>query len=387
MFQTAFECFPWDLDLEGYDESLARLAGDIGVDAILVPAVHEGIREIRPRAAEADRAFVCRAAAHFQPDAKCYGGFRIRPIPAAWMKSRNPLEKIAAAAEKHRLALRVSISCCQGDALAERYPHAACIDFFGRPSANWLCPSHPDVRSYITALVEDLTANFPVTTLKLESADFGADFMPGWAAHPVDAPTTVQRLLFSWCFCAACCQRAADRGIDVAVLRAAANDLFRKLSLLQPISDSELRDSIASDRGVEAYRQSRIESVTSLIDLLKSRAKCPLYVGLSGQSEATAAVPTQLKSHCDGFCIPIVDTREESWPIEIMSAVGGPARCNLELRCYPPYTKDGPSIVTAVHRASHSGIASITFDNYGKSPEPCLDWVRQAIRYARREAT
>ena len=88
-YQTVFECFPWDLDLEGYDESLARLAGEIGVDAILVPAVHEGIRELRPRAAEGTRAFVCRAAAHFQPNAKLYSGLRIRPIAAAWMKTRN----------------------------------------------------------------------------------------------------------------------------------------------------------------------------------------------------------------------------------------------------------------------------------------------------------
>jgi hypothetical protein len=387
MFQAAFECFPWDLDLEGYDESVGRLAGDIGVDAVRVAATHEGIHQLRPRAAEAARAFICGAAAHFQPDSKLYADSRIRPIPAAWTKSRNPLEKIAAAAQKNRLALRVFVSCCQGDAMAERYSHAACIDFFGRMSDNWLCPSNPDVRAYLGALVEDVTTNYPIAALELETADFGADQPLGWHARPLDSLSDPRQIVFSWCFCAACCQRAADAGADIAELRTGINQLLHKWDRPEPFSENILEKSAVPDANVAAFQRMRVDAVTSLIRLLRTRSKAPLQIGLLSPCEVSAAIPTELAPHCDGFYIPVVTTRDDQWPQDVVASAGGPARCDLGLPCHPPYTKDGPTLVTAVHRASQAGFRSITFQNYGCTPEPCLEWVRQAIRYARREAT
>jgi len=386
MFQAAFECFPWDLDLEGYDDALARLAGDIGVDAIRVAATHEGISELRPRAPETARVFMCGAAAHFQPDSRLYADTRIRPILAAWMKSRNPLEKIAEAARKHRLALRASVSCCQGVALAERYPHAACVDFFGRPSGNWLCPSHPDVRAYLVSLVADLSMNYPLAALDLEAADFGADYQPGWYSHPFDPPGDPRKTVFSWCSCAACGQRAADAGADVPALRVAINKLFEKWTRLEPIAETSLDELIAADRNIALYQKARIETVTSLIRLMQARSKAPVRMGLLSTCETTAAIPAELGNHCDGFSIPLRTSNDDQWLANVVKEAGGPARCDLDLCCHPPITKDGPALVAAVHHASQSGYRSITFANYGCAPEPCLDWVRQAIRYARREA-
>ena len=386
MLQTAFECFPWDLDLEGYDESLARLAGDIGVDAVLVPAVHEGIREIRPRAAEADRAFVCRAAAHFQPDPKNYASLRIRPIPAAWMKARNPLEKIAAAAGKHRLKLRVSISSCQGDALVERYPHAACVDFFGQPSKDWLCPSNPDVREYLGALVEDLTTNFPVSALDIHQAHF----QPGGSGEPLHAlkpPPGIAALLLNTCFCASCRQRASDAGVDMAALHAFLHDAFLKLGRLEPVPALELADLIAENKFVADFQRTRQDSVTLLVHSLWARSRIPLRMALAGPNDATAVRPGELNEFCDGWHIPVIENREQDWPADKIAAAGGVARCDISFICYPPLAPDGPTLVNAVHGASQSGIESIIFENYGMCPAPCLDWVRQAIRYARREAT
>ncbi|HKQ49254.1 MAG TPA: hypothetical protein VJZ71_14375 [Phycisphaerae bacterium] len=386
MIQTAFECFPWDLDLEGYDDAIARLAGDIGVDALLVPAVHEGIREIRPRAAEADRAFICSAAAHFQPDAKLYSGLQIRPIPAAWMKTRNPLQKIAEAAEKHRLKLRVSISCCQGDTLVERYPHAACADFFGRPSDHWLCPSHPDVRAYLAALVEDITTNYPVDALNLESAHFEPGYTTGYM-NSLQLPPAISTLFFDSCYCASCLQRATDAGVDVSALRAVHNGLFMKLSRLEPVPAVEFPDLIAENRVLADFQRTRQESVTLLVHSLWACCKAPLRTALAGPNDSTAAWPEELNKYCDGFYVPVVSSREHEWPSEEIAEAGGPAHCDINFTCYPPWAPDSPTLVSAVHRAAQAGVASIIFDNYGVAPEPCLDWVRQAIRYARREMT
>jgi hypothetical protein len=386
IFQTAFECFPWDLDLEGYDESLGRLAGDVGVDAVLVPAVHEGVREIRPRAAESDRAFVCGAAAHFQPNAKLYSGLRIRPIPAAWMKTRNPLEKIAEAAKKHRLKLRVSISCCQGAALVERYPHAACVDFFGQPSSEWLCPTNPDVRAYLGALVEDLTTNYPVAALDVHSAHF----QPGGSGEPrhaLEPPPGIATLLFGTCFCSSCIQHASDAGVDMAALHAFLHNAFVTLGHLEPVSALEFPDLIAENRVVADFQRTRKEAVTLLVHSLWARCRAPIRMALAGPKDTTATWPEELSKFCDGFHIPVFGCREHDWPADEIAAAGGAARCDISFPCYPPFAPDGPALVNAVHGASQSGIESITFENYGMCPAPCLDWVRQAIRYARREAT
>ena len=143
----------WDLDLEGYDESVGRLAGDIGVDAARVAATHEGIHQLRPRAAEAARAFICGAARTSSP---IQNSMPIRVSAPFRRRGRNRETrwKNRRGAQKNRLALRVFVSCCQGDAMAERYSHAACIDFFGRMSDNWLCPSKSGRSRSTRALVE-----------------------------------------------------------------------------------------------------------------------------------------------------------------------------------------------------------------------------------------
>ncbi len=387
MFQAAFECFPWDLDLEGYDDALARLAGDIGVDAVRVAAVHQGIHQLRPRAAESVRAFVSSAAAHFQPDSRYYSDTRIRPIPAAWMKSRNPLEKIAAAAQKNRLALRGSLSCCQGNALAERHPHAACIDFFGRASEDRLCPSHPDVRAYLGALVEDLSTNYPVKTVELNSAGFADAIDRRWYDRTFASANDPHAALFSWCYCAACTQRASDSGTDVPALRAAVDDLFKQWAGLESVGERTLADLIAANPPIAAFHKTRVETVASLLRSLQARSKAPLRWCLPIDAASPTSFAAEWKEYCDGCYLPVSTVSHDAWPVEIVRAAGGPSQCDLALPCHPPGSPDGPALVAAVRQAAQDGYRSITFSNYGCAPEPCLDWVRQAIRYARREAS
>lgn len=386
MFQAAFECFPWDLDLEGYDDALARLAGDIGVDAVRVAAVHEGIHQLRPRAAETARAFVSGAAAHFQPDSRIHSNSRIRPIPAAWMKTRNPLEKIAAAARKNRLALRVSLSCCKGDALLQRHPHAACTDFFGRAGEDRLCPSHPDVRAYLGAIVEDLSTNYAVNALELEFTGFADAIGHRWYDRAFASARDPQATIFSWCFCAACTQRAADAGIEVPALRAALASMFTHWAALEPVGERTLADWMAANPFIAAYHKTRVETVASLLRSMQARSKVPLRWCLPVDGGPTPFA-AEWKEYCDGCYLPVSTALHDAWPVEIVRAAGGPSQCDLALPCHPPGASDGPSLVAAVRQAAQDGYRSITFSNYGCAPEPCLDWVRQAIRYARREAS
>ncbi len=128
-----FFCYPWDLDHEGIEAAIGRMAGDIGADGLSVAATLHSLRERRTRVAPGPRTIEMEAAAHFQPEAQRYANTRLRPIVAAWLKTRNPLERILREAEQIGIHRRLSVVACHGASLAARYPMTSCLDVFGDP--------------------------------------------------------------------------------------------------------------------------------------------------------------------------------------------------------------------------------------------------------------
>ncbi|MCG8407253.1 MAG: hypothetical protein MI923_18805 [Phycisphaerales bacterium] len=378
MNQAFFWCYPWDLADEGYERALTRLVGEIGVDAVSVAATTHRVRSFRPRLTEGPRTVSYDAAAHFQPSGRCYANTQLRPTAAAWMKTRNPLEKIARLAEQNAIKLRVWTVCCQHDTLSARHPMATRVDVFGDRFDGWLCPSNPDVREYVAALAEDLTTNYPVETIELEAMDFDmADRRVelGIDSHPIG------RALMDWCFCSSCRQRAMDAGVDTASVKASALSHLDRAFRLEPPAFGSFELLLANDTHLAGYQKMRIDAVTSLVQMVRSRTSARLMVHRNGRSKHGGADPSALAAHCDGFLLPWAHGRVQSDDTE-----DDRSKVEVRINCCPPHMKDGPSLVTQVHQASQAGHPAIGFHHYGMTPEPCLDWIRQAIRYARREA-
>lgn len=290
-------CHPWDIEDEGIDASLARLAGDIGIDTLSITAVHPGIYQVRPRPLGDRWTFQSGAAAHFQPDAKRYSSSRIRPHAAAWLKNRNPLERIAKAAERERLRLRVRVSLLRGEELVSRYVHAACVNLFADPSRDGLCPSHPDVREYVADLVEDLWTNYGLDAIELDGLDWAHDGRITIAADAHNDEFLGQ--CDSWCFCASCRQRAAESSIDAEAVRLAAVDHWRQTASMQndAHAHAEKWQTSESLALVSRYLNLRPATITSLIQLIRSRSHAALryhldpapgLVGLAAPKSAAA---------------------------------------------------------------------------------------------------
>ncbi len=375
-------CYPWDLEDEGLDASLGRIAGELGLDAVSVAATHGNVAEIRPRLDASSRSFLAPAGAAFQPDARHYGGTRIRPHAAAWLKSRNALAKIADAAERHRLGLRISIVCNDSPTLVQRHAHAACVNWLGDASDRWLCPSNPEVREYLSAMAEDLATNYPARTIELEAFAFSPRRLVRYEASwlPDDE---ISRSLAAWCFCAACRQRARDGGIDVDKLVARIHSRFD--APIEPSPDQTFADFAGQEPLAAAYEQLRIDTVSSLVATVRTRTKARLVLHLSPQARREAVRTTTVDAHCDGWV-----SAANTGPYATGECASlSPAVINRReaaFICLPPMCNDGPSLVSAVHEASQAGCAAVGFSHYGAAPEPCLDWIRQATRYARRES-
>jgi len=376
-----FWCHPWDIEDEGIDATLSRLAGDIGVDTLSVTAVHPGVYQVRPRPLGDRWTFQSGAAAHFQPDAKRYGSSRIRPHAAAWLKNRNPLERIAKAAERERLRLRVRVSALKGEELVTRFAHAACVNPFGDPSRDGLCPSHPDVREYVTGLVEDLWTNYGLDAIELDGLDWGPDSRITLAgdSHPEESLGRFD----SWCFCASCRQRAAESSIDAEAVRIAAVDHWRQTASMQQDAQSQARDWATTDSHalISRYLNLRPATITSLIQLIRSRSPAALRYHLD-PTQGTVGVGAAREC---GAWVQRCGGTDATRKLQPAGDIGAPSNCDVLIPLSRATIKDGPSLVALVHQLSQIGCAGIGFDSYGLTPEPCLDWVRQAVRYARRE--
>ncbi len=387
MSQLFFWCYPWDLEDEGFDAALGSLAGEIGVDAVSIYATCQDIRQIRPRAPAEQRMFCCGAAAHFQPVAASYAHGGIRPHPATWLKSRNPLERIAAAAERHKLGLRIRADCCHGAALAQRHPHAACVNVFGDRRDDRLCPSQPEVREYVSNLVADLAGHYPAETIELEAVDFGPPVRAdGYSDASLAFDDAAGRLL-SWCFCSACRTRSLEAGVDAEEARLA---IIRHLeACMRPGRPraASLEELVAAEPVLAEYRRMRVEAVASLLLVVRPRSNCRLLLHYPVEAMPGTADAAALGAQCDGFILPFEGGEPSRSAREVAAAAGGLDRIEASMRCYPPLVEDGPTLVSNVHQITQAPYAAVGFENYGTAPAECLEWVRQAVRYARREST
>lgn len=374
------QCFPWDLEDEGIESVLARLAGELGVDGITVPAVSGDVARLRTVPGACGSIFRTRAAANFQPDAKHWSGTRIRLPAAAWMKSRNSLERIGRVCERERLSLRVSIGPLSGDSLADRFPFAQVVNCFGDRPGTVFCPSNPDVREFYSAAIRDLSENYPVSAVALIGLAGNHD-ATGWQnLHPIETEVwNPHWALLSWCFCAACSSRAGDSGVDVqAALRAARDEILRGLTLAGPRRTS-LREILDEDAALSRYHEFRYQAVRSLLQVARSSTALRLIdweLDFTGELDFNG-----LLESCDAMALQLLrggltDRRHEAFPRDRLEAIQ---------RTQPPEIADGPALVAALHEAAQAGFGAIELHSFGVAPDPCLDWVRQAIRYARRE--
>jgi hypothetical protein len=356
----------WDLEREGLDSALTRLAGQIGVDAISVHAIAPSMTKAYTDETGAVRAFECEDGACFQPDAASYTGTRLRPRVQDWMKQRNAMDALVRAAEKHRLGLRLRMSGCHQPAVASRNQMMACVNILGVTSATWLCPAQAAVREYLASIADDLCRNYAPSLLELAHVDYPDESTsPAFPPVTAGADLSCATELLNWCFCSACRERMAAAGVDVMAFTGHAQGLLRNILELEDHAEIHLTDWLTRDSTCEAIRDVQAQTATTLVAAIRQRVTCDVY---------RVSTPVGLNPSLE--CV-----------IEQDSPGGAAAKTSPVYRAYPPYAADGPALVAAIHAAALADHDTIGFSDYGLLSAMSLDWVRQAIRYAKREST
>jgi hypothetical protein len=425
MFATNVSCYLWDLVDEGIDDVLDRLRGETGATGVSVAVSCPRVGLLRPHRGVSPRTFRSEGGLQFQPGKDAYVGTRIRPVVAEWLRKANPLAAVAQGCQQRDLALRGRVVCCHSPVLASRYESCAVKDVFGDLHPAWLCPSNPDVREYVRALLADLSASYPFETLELEAASFPPPGEPHWqreicpaggrASRPPrpsratglnnlapcspaepqgEAPESQTPLgaagdwLLSLCFCESCRQAAAGEGVDAAAAARSATVLLeRALASGEPVPKS-VEALLASDQILNDYAAWGCRQVTGLIALLRQACRCRLSVLRSGGPLTTGSDFAAIAAHCDALLTPPPEPTDAVEPA-IQAAAAGTrdiAKVEIGVTACTPACPDSAALVRALSTAARLGVGTAVVDNYGLLPMTRLAWIKQAARYAARES-
>jgi len=390
-FECSLWCYLWDLEDEGFDRALDVIQGDLGANGISVATVYHSVDQLRPHDGVSPRWFRSAGGMQFQPDAARYRGTRTRPVVADWLRSRNPLAGLSAACEKRGLALRGWTVCCHSSAMVARNPSLAVKDVFGSPSPSWLCPLNPDVQEFLRAVVEDLTHSYRFDSIELEACGFPRS--PHGHAHEKVGVNlgAIGRMLLALCFCESCRQQASLNDVPVAAVeRSVAVDLEGIFRNSGDRHETDIEPYLDSREPLRRFLEWRAAGVAGLIGRLRTACSGSLVLMLSEDPLLTSSRRNMLAGTCDRFLTPAYGADEAAVEERLRQAAadtGSPARVVVGLNACAGFTNDAASLVRNVGRIATLGAAGVHFYNYGLLPQSRLEWVRQAIRYGRRQNT
>jgi len=389
VFQTNLYCYLWDLVDEGIEQVLDQLKGEAGITGITVAVHHPGVDQLRPHTSASPRRFRSAGGAQFQPDTARYRSTRMRPVVAEWLHKRNPLKAVADACAKRALTLRAWAVCCQAAVTAARYETSCLKDVLEQPSKARLCPSNLDVREYLAAMVEDLSENYPFDAIELEQAAFPADLSSSQPGKIGFACGETGDWLRSLCFCESCRQLATRDGIDVtAAANVAREHLEHLLATGEPLT-LPVAQFAAENPALQRFVDFRCKQITSLVRIVKRSCRCPLVIHRSGDRFRAATVFPEIAAHCDALLAKCHETDVSSMTQLVRAAAedaGGIERVELSLSACTPPCPDSATLVASMKQAAELGVRSVSVANYGLIPMSRLEWIRQASRYAQREA-
>ena len=162
--------YPWDLDAEGYDRAVGRIA-EAGFTAVnLATSYHSG-KFILPHNPRHKLYYAEDGALSFQPDLTTYGRMQPR-VHTLVSADHSPVTLLTEAAAAHGLDYVAWTVCLHNSWLGERYPEVTAHTAFGNPLLHSLSPAHPDVREYLLAMIGDLVSRHEVAAIELESPGY-----------------------------------------------------------------------------------------------------------------------------------------------------------------------------------------------------------------------
>lgn len=382
--------YPWDVQDIGA-EAVTAEAGRLGLNMLSLASSYHAGRFLQPRSPIRKAFFPEDGTIYFRPDPARWERSAIRPKVAEVLERGDVLGDLVRRREAGGPAVSCWTVCLHNTRLGMLHPEVVTRNAFGDPNYYSLCPSHPDARAYVRALVADLSHGYRPDRIELESPGF-----MGFAHeyhHEKDGVGLLpeEDFLLSLCFCPACEARAAAAGVALEPARKLVKTWIAE-TCERPVPEPRFPGFPAG--GIEIFRDWpelyamlawRFEPVTSLVSELREVAHpetrvvaIDLKEGWLGGSDLAA-----LARGADGLLLCAYDVGPEG-VAELVAAgrsAAGEKFLGVGFRLFYPEMADAGAFAAKV-RPALEGADGVNFYNYGLVPAARLGWIGQALAAA-----
>ena len=378
MYSTIW-AYLWDLEEGGIEETVRLLKDDLGLDAISVATAYHSLQQLRPHRPGAKLRIENTASIYFRPESGLYHDTCMRPHVASLARQTNPLERLAKACQATGLDLISWTVCLHNSYLATTYPECAQQTVYGDNLGWILCPGVDDVRAYVIALAKDLTTNYGIKRLELETCNFGGY---GHAHHHTKDGVDLGAIgsyLFSLSFSAGCVHQARERGIDVDGLRTWVRAQLDPVFAQGIPLEGGLEEFVAAREDLAAFQEMREDLVTSLIREVREATGVEVSFLLMGDRWQAGIRRPRVMEVVDLVEILAYTASPDAVEArirEVEKDLGDVSRLVVGLQAYHPAAPDGETLKANVERALALGAEQFSYYNYGIMPRPNLQWIR-----------
>lgn len=378
--QTSIWTYPWDVQDVGLELALDDLLGKAGADGISLAVSYHAGRFLQPRNPHRKVCFPEDGTVYFTPNLSRYG--RIQPKMAEIIRERGDiLRELAGARERRPFRLNGWTVCLHNTRIGMAYPDVAVQNAFGDRYYHSLCPSQPDVRAYVSAMVGDMTARYRLDAVELETPTF-MGFAHGYH-HEKDELGLGAReeFLLSLCFCPACMNRARRAGVDAeaarqAVLRELGAAFERAVPAPAPMPDGPN----GFDPAVAEFLHWRHEPVTSLISEIREAAhpetRVHLLSGAPARAWQSGVDLAAVSRTVDGLVVLAYDLDAPAVAERTAGARALRSDGYLSVGLRLDGTAGAEGLKARMAAAARGGADGCNLYNYGLVPAARLDWVR-----------
>ncbi len=369
--------YAWDLDAEGYDRAVGRIAA-VGFTGVNLATTYHAGKFLLPHNPRRRVYFPEDGSLYFQPDLSHYG--KIQPRVSSLVSAdSSPVIELQEAATQHGLEYVAWTVCLHNSWIGERHPNATMQTAFGDPLIHSLCPAHPDVREYLLAVIGDLVARHEVAAIQLESPGY-MGFTHGYHHEIIGVVLdSVQEALLGISFNPVEIEAAAATGIDAeglrgrvaAILDACWNEGTPVEVHGMPAGEAK---ALLEDAELAAYRQWQAEQVVSLAaetrDVIHQHSPMTeiRHFAAMNVGDPDSGVDTALMATGDAVLAGYAGSPEAVG--ERMAALEG---IDLPIwgmvRAIQPEVTDPEQIAPLVEAWREAGVAGIDVYNYGLMPE------------------
>jgi hypothetical protein len=389
MSYRAIYTYAWDLAETGTKAAVKEFLA-LGLDTVTYAGSYHAGKFLRPHGRSGKVYFPEDGTVYFKPDPRRYRA--IRPVANTMLAERDILRELT---ELQGVNANVWLVLLHNTLLGTAHPDATVANAFGDRYVYSLCPSAPEARAYAVGLARDVTENYRVSGLSLETPGF-LPYAHGF--HHEFALNMPNRWLDSalgLCFCAHCLEGAAETGIDVKRIKSRIADdiaayLASDLDFPPDMAEAFWFADTRSNGDLRSFLDWRCTVVTSLVAEIRAAVRKDVTVAVI----PSVARPTS-GAWYEGSDIAALS--EAAGIIEACFYEPGAARVKADLfdvrrrlrgrgklrgilrPAYPDFTRR-EEFLAAVAMLRENGVEEIAFYNWGHLRPANLAWIGEAMQ-------